>query len=140
MKSLELNWIRNEDKSLVIPEVIFQELESSAGQYMDPQPYEIYDMDGHPHDMNFGVIIINLNYTEEFESTLAHEWRHHWQLFHGFEYDGIDKYKNNDYDKYIINYFTKSKAEMDALRFEVKNSKTHPYFEELLYDYIKDLL
>jgi hypothetical protein len=143
MKSLELNWVRNVDKSLVIPEVIFHFMDDCLGQYLFPENAEVYDMDGRPHFMGFGVIVLNAEYPEFFETTIAHEWRHHWQAFHGMEYDGIEIEVNPDlpsYKKSLIQYYTQSVSEMDALQFEWKYASKKafdPRCKEILHQYLK---
>ena len=138
MKSLELNWIRNFDKSLVIPEVIFHRMDNAGAMYMPPRNNEVYDEDGKPHDMKFGVIVINPDYPCYFEPHLAHEWRHHWQHFHGWKYDGIGKQILNElkYENAVYKYFTESYCEMDALRFQKKHSYISELWEELLYRHL----
>ena len=139
MKSLELNWIRKKcDKTLVMPEVMFHELDY-GGLYIDPEDCEYYDMDGHPIHAGNGLIIVDTTYPEDVESTISHEWRHHWQLFNGFKYDGIgweDGLDGDDYDIRLKKYFTHSRAEMDALKFQYKHSFICPHWEEILFDYL----
>lgn len=138
LKSLELNWIRKQDKSLVIPEVIFFPLKSYGGQYMRPQYNEVYDDEGHPHDMKFGAIIISSLFPDNVAGTIAHEWRHHWQTFNGWKYDGIGWHSKSNYYKEIYNYFTKSKSEMDALKFEHRHVGCFEPWEKMFYKHLKD--
>jgi len=139
MKSLELNWIRKKcDKTLVMPEVMFLEIDY-AGMYIHPEECEYYDTDGHPFYAGNGLIIVDTRYPEDVESTIAHEWRHHWQLFNGFKLEASDwdvEIDDNDYNDHLIKYFTSSKFEMDALRFQYKYSFIDPSWEELLYQYL----
>jgi len=58
------------------------------------------------------------------ESIIAHEWRHHWQWWNGWDYDGIGWDVNGDYDANIKDYFLRSKSEIDALRYEEKRAST----------------
>jgi hypothetical protein len=137
MKSLELNWIRNVDKSLVIPEVVFSYDNKISGRYYDPSKDEI-EIDGSYYDLDFGLIEISV-YSSDIESTLAHEWRHHWQVCNGWNTDYIFKWPLNccyEYDKCIFKYFTENKHELDALKFEYKHSRIYDYWEELLYEYL----
>ena len=136
-KSIELNWIRRRvDKSIPIPEVVFFPLEDAAGRYYPSVlGNEIYDIDGHPHSLKYGVIVISTFWEDEIESTIAHEWRHHWQWFHGIEFE-INKFKDETlgYDKALKEYFITSKTELDALRFEHKYAGVSEYHKELLKD------
>lgn len=121
MKSIELNWIRNVDKSLFIPEVVVAD-EGVSGHYLSPLKEECY-LDGGWFDRRFGIIVISPDQAEEeVEGTLAHEWRHHWQECHGWKYDGVPLRAcgfEKSYDAAIIHFFTKSASEMDAFCFEL---------------------
>ena len=145
MKSFELNWIRKVDKSIPIPEVIFFPLSDATGMYFSPDCDNVmFDADGYSYSMDYGVIVVStLAKNEDIEGTIAHEWRHHWQQYNGFEYDEstiteYDEEKMN-YDEFAFQYFTTSKAELDALRFEYKYSNIPDQWEELLFKELKDL-
>ena len=129
MKSLELNWVRNEDKSLVIPEVIFASVENIGGYYLEPEHREHF-IGNRFVDGRFGVIVVSV-FDQPFEATLSHEWRHHWQVCHGWEYDGINWNSPADYDAGIREYFRRSRSELDALRFQVRHSRA-AYHDEWL--------
>lgn len=142
MKSLELNWIRKYDKSLIIPEVVFSSLSWVAGQYYKPDNDEIY-IDGVGYSMRFGLIEVSerQNKTDvDIASTLAHEWRHHWQIFNlptrTYNYYWPHEFDNSDYDDMIIKYFTSNELEMDALRFQKKYSSVCDEWESVLYLYL----
>ena len=113
-------------------------MDNAGGMYMNPKNNEVYDEDGKPHEMKFGVIVINPEYPENFAAHLAHEWRHHWQVYHGWKYDGIgaDVLDELEYDDAVYRYFTESYCEMDALRFQKKYSNIHDSWEELLFKYL----
>ena len=145
MKSLELNWIRSVDKSLVIPEVMFYPFgeDEKGGCYYDPEDNEIYDDKGKSYSMKYGVIVVSSDKDNEtMESIIAHEWRHHYQYYHGIKHDR-PKYDLlfEDYNKAVKQYFTTSKSELDAMRFSYKYAKQGKYqgWEEILYELIKDL-
>ena len=58
---------------------------------------------------------------DNYESTLAHEFRHHLQRVHfGIKPDVIEWDIGENYKDSIIKYFTSSVTEMDALLYEVK--------------------
>lgn len=122
--NLELNFVAKYDKTIIVPVIVFANYIGLRGQYLNPERNECYDSDGHSYDMNKGVIVVNptLANDNEIMNAIAHEWRHHWQYHRGIKYDGIS---DNTYtwDGYI-NYFKKSKAELDALLFARKYAKT----------------
>jgi len=127
MKSLELNWCRNEDKSLVIPEIEWNGCIEYGGNYTSPN-----------EEYPFGLITINSSLDDiDIPATIAHEWRHHWQLFHGWTYDGYvwESGFEKNYEENIFDYFTTSECEMDALRFEYKHGKIPDMWEEMFYPY-----
>jgi hypothetical protein len=145
MKSLELNWIRKKvDKTIPIPEVMFFPFgDGRAGSYYHPNPKnEIFDIDGKPHSMKYGVIVLNPKYINDYaEEHIAHEWRHHWQCFNGMEFEDGSYLpsKSSTYEQSLWDYFTGSKLEMDALRFQYKYAGVNDIWEETLYPLIKDL-
>lgn len=145
MKSLELNWIRKKvDKSIPIPEVVYHPLDKAGGKYYQPNNCELYDPDGKPYLMRYGVIVIDPEY-EPFQSTIAHEWRHHWQYYNGIKFDisPIDLFDNFDYDTALLKYFTESNTEQDAVRFQYKHVGFFGEYEEWeksLYPVLKDLM
>jgi hypothetical protein len=91
-----------------------------GGCYYRPWGGEVY-INNTPHDLSNGLIVVNTDATDDYIiSSLAHEFRHHLQMLHGVESDCIgwklnegDSYKNN-----IIEYFSKSITELDALLYE----------------------
>jgi hypothetical protein len=124
IKSLELNWIRNEDKSLVLPTVVFAPLSSYSGYYVSPRAGE-REIEGGFYDLHFGLIVVSTLNPENVAATLAHEWRHHWQACNGWVYDGIGWHSQSpaNYDRAIKEYFTRSRCEFDALRFEWRKAR-----------------
>lgn len=141
MKSFELNWVRLRcDKSIPMPEVVYHPLDNASGQYYHPENNELYDVDGRPYSMRYGVIVINPE-CELIHTTIAHEWRHHWQYYHGIEPEiSISKVDNENYDESLLKYFTDSRTEWDAIRFEYKYAGTFPKWERPLYSILKDLM
>ena len=145
MKSLELNWIRRKcDKSIPMPEVVYYPLSHASGKYYHPEDRnELYDADGMPHSMKYGVIVINSN-SIMMNTTIAHEWRHHWQYYNGIEFEIGNppdaNLKKEEYEKGLKKYFTDSKTEWDAIRFEYKYAGTYPEWEKPLYHILKDLM
>jgi len=144
MKSLELNWIRKKvDKSIPMPEVVYHSLDKAGGKYYPPDKnHELYDPDGKPYHMRYGVIVINPEY-EPFQSTIAHEWRHHWQHYHGIEFKISPRVDDENYNETLLNYFTGSKTEWDAVRFQYEHVGflgEYKEWEKLLYPVLKDLM
>jgi hypothetical protein len=74
-----------------------------------------------------GEIAINPDYPDHIKSALAHEFRHHWQVFnYGTTPRGVcwNKLSNKfDYETAIFHYFSKIGEEMDALICEYKHAK-----------------
>ena len=84
-----------------------------------------------------GVIFVSAEEPENIESILAHEWRHHWQLYHGnlpnkfsFNMSRFDDWET--YDVAIRDYFRSQPHEMDALMFQRRVAKLTPFTDETL--------
>ena len=139
-KSFELNWVRLKcDKSIPMPEVVFYSLDDCAGKYYHPENHELYDVDGKPYHMRYGVIVVDPD-TPLIHTTIAHEWRHHWQYYHGIEFEISSIVDNESYNESLLQYVTGSKTELDAIRFEYKYAGTYPEWEKPLYSVLKDLM
>jgi hypothetical protein len=143
LKSLELNWIRNVDKSLVMPEVVFSSIDWCGGFYHEPKAGEEVFIDGNYYPLDYGLIEVSESNNpdiQELASTIAHEWRHHWQICHGYKtiYSFIwpRQFEVDDYDGLLVNYFTKNHHEMDALLFQRKYASIHDEWEKLLYNHL----
>jgi hypothetical protein len=125
VRSLETNWLSHFDKSLVRPEVIYMHSpevrgEPVGGYYVQPADCE-YFIDGQFYDARFGIIVAATKEGDEFcRSTVAHEWRHHWQLHNGIPFDHHEWKLVGSYDDCIRRYFRESQSELDALLFEHK--------------------
>ena len=126
MRSLETNWLSHFDKSLVRPEVVFChdpqaiEGESCGGFYSHPGRYELL-IDGSCYDGRFGIIVVATRFGCTFaRATIAHEWRHHWQIHNGIKFDNHEWHLPNSgsWEQVIKKYFRESASEMDALLFE----------------------
>lgn len=142
MKSLELNWIRKKvDRTIPMPEVMYFPFTDAGGRYYRPQKGWMFDGDMRPHSMKYGVIVVSPLCSDNVEATIAHEWRHHWQYFHGVKFDAtpVNIFQTMAYEKALVKYFKSSRMEMDALRFQYKHSTIHEAWEELLFNFIKDL-
>ena len=87
------------------------------GCYYHPRyGVEIYDMDGKPYSMKYGVIAINSK-DQDVEETIANEWRHHMQYFNGINFNNFpssfDSFNKLPYGKAIWKYFSESEIELD---------------------------
>jgi hypothetical protein len=114
-RSLEINWLKRFDRSLVVPEVAFSDLTDCGGYYVRPGKYE-WPLDGKFIDCRFGLIVVGFGWSAE--STIAHEWRHHWQVHNGWTLDHQRFDHTVKWEDAIRKYFRESRSEMDALRFE----------------------
>lgn len=121
MRSLELNWVRNEDKSLVLPELVFAPIGKEGGIYYVPTAGELI-VEGRFVDNSHGTIVVNSEQPERHASVLAHEWRHHWQIHRGWSLDPITWDRARTYDDMAADYFLKSRCEFDALRFSLRKA------------------
>lgn len=125
-RSLEVNWLRRHDRTLVVPEVIFVAKpvlpcgKGCSGYYLEPGKYEV-QIDGRHYDGCFGIIVAQTDLDpRNTVATLAHEWRHHWQRHNGLEFDHKPFSVDLPWEQAIRDYFRQSKSELDALRFEVE--------------------
>jgi hypothetical protein len=128
-KWIELNWLRKGHKEIDLPEVIYisPKIGYSAAYYR-PVKEEIF-IEGRYYNREKGIIVLVDNRREEdkgFASSIAHEWRHHWQFHKGFllplsakrPYDPEKAAEN--YKREIIQFFKQNSDEMDALLFSVR--------------------
>jgi hypothetical protein len=120
----ELHWITRHYRGIILPKVIFDD-DENYGCYYSPQPNVYYDIDGKDHDISKGLIVVSTKYfhlKKHVESTLAHEWRHHWQKMNGWELYAPEMSERNweNYDLVTTNYHQNSRCETDAYLFETK--------------------
>lgn len=114
--SLELNWLPNSFlKGLPTPNIALVSDSGYSGAYYQHQDYAWDDMDLRSKPL----IIIDICITDA-ASTIAHEMRHHWQYHNGIEFDNVAWNRDINYYDALIEYYTKSYTEFDALRFERK--------------------
>lgn len=112
--SLALRWCANLDKTIPMPKIIYADtVRGYSGCFVHPMKAEIL-FEGVHVDARRGVIIVSPE-TEHEANTLAHEFRHLWQYWRGWANDCIPWPNFPDYKTNIIQYFTLSKIEMDAL-------------------------
>lgn len=134
--SLELNWLPNSvKKGLPIPPLAVTDEEEYSGLFYHPKEGEyLYGV-----SLDKGLIVVS-SYCALFESTIAHEYRHFWQLYNGKLGPGNDHWmelfqSEDTYKEAIIGYFTTQADEMDALCFERKlapNDHTEQWWEWII--------
>jgi hypothetical protein len=147
--NLGFNWIRKFDKSLSLPEIIFEKEEiieevvgPCSGCYIPPDESEVLVGDKY-YLNNRGLILISLYKNSDFSDesgildTVIHEWRHHWQKFNWKkenDYFSYDYLKNclGDYDETVKWFYRLNKHESDALLFARKYQKS--FLSELHYE------
>lgn len=122
LPSLELRWLMRRHKDLTVPRVYIGPLEGYAGFYIAPEETEEEFPDGTTIDCRRGIIASAPQPAGmRLESTLAHEFRHHWQQFNLREpYDWPKLTPGADHKQEMVEYFTTSRMEEDALLFECK--------------------
>lgn len=121
--SLELNWLARHEKQLPLPRVLFAPLPLCSGIYFWPWPRAQFEF-GLEIPPSNGTIVVSTLYPEmPVPSTLAHEFRHHWQCWNGMLPKKNKGWKEpTDYAEAIALYFTTQLHEWDALRFEIKHA------------------
>lgn len=148
LPSLELNWLRNLDKTLLLPQVVFVpntspvvngEVTVCSGCYFRPFNWEVQINDSF-HDGSRGLILIATNDPELIPASLAHEWRHHWQQHNGLMPTEQMHWTQEDcepenYDAAIRRYFRAQPHELDALRYERSKYPTwdNEYMSDLVF-------
>ena len=138
MRSIELGWIARRAKDLPLPNIVFtSKLPDCGGCYYKPQHGGVY-VDLVRYDLSHGLIVIADDGDDHTGSTIAHEWRHHWQLFNLGDCKAIGwgsvLASSVNYEAAIKRYYRGSSTEMDALLFQHKYSpsKTTDYWFGLL--------
>jgi hypothetical protein len=119
----ELNWIAKKEKGVMLPLIIFESIDA-GGYYYNPEKNEIM-LNEKYYPLDKGLIVIDISSPEEILNTIAHEWRHHIQFMNGIEMEAMEwDNDKEDYKQNIIDYFTQSRTEMDALLFSNKHAPT----------------
>lgn len=114
------------DKEYGFPPVVLLEDprvngERIGGAYFRPSDTEI-EFGGLRYRGQRGLIIVRDD--DESHTTIAHEWRHHWQWCNGWEYDGLGWPPTRSYENDIRRYFRGSRSELDALVYEFTWTKS----------------
>jgi hypothetical protein len=135
----ELHWLWKSNKDLSMPIVVEKHALNVSGYYRHPQPEErIYDDLDFVVPKNTGVIVVDFDDLDNAKSALAHEFRHHWQMYNhinlcstGWAY--VYNLTNN-YEESIRRFFYSCDFEMDAYKYtcEVASSELTDYWAGLL--------
>lgn len=120
---LELDWIRRKiDKDLVLPVIAYSDSTDYGGAYWSPEPCELL-IGGVYYPCDHGIIEVSTLDPDNSGSVIAHEWRHHWQVYHGWTLRGPmweSVQSGRPYEDAIAHYFTHSAKEADALKFQLR--------------------
>ena len=134
--SLELRWL-NYPKDISIPDIIIvgKDEYEYGGCYYEPEKTEVWVTET-PYPLDRGVLIVR---EDCYEGTLCHEFRHHIQRTHmGIQPDVVEFKFDLRYKDAVIEYFTQSMTERDALMYELKhypNEHTLEWYEWLVKHY-----
>jgi len=116
--SLELNWLPNSiKKGLILPQIFFVQNSGVGGGY-----YRVKNFDNDWGNLTKRpIIVIDIHSeTNDLDSTIAHEFRHHWQLYTYGNWISPRWKIENSYKKSIIKFYSSCPYERDALQFETK--------------------
>lgn len=132
LPSLETRWLQRSEKWLPQPAVFrVSDCGTGAGFYLHPWPegeYEVVAGSGVYAHLPHGALVIGaaswggaVTQDESMQrSTLAHEWRHHWQRWSGWRFDSQPPaWEWAEWESSIALYYLRSRVEADALRFEL---------------------
>jgi hypothetical protein len=132
MRSIDLHWLSKRDKWLILPELRIEHAGDVHRNYCYYYPPGVWTMpSGLEFDTQNGLIFINADYPAKIESTMAHEWRHHYQHHSGMK--SIHTYNPELLDWSYENYKDSAKKyfsmlhERDALLFQCKMVEDEGY-------------
>ena len=119
---LELNWLARADKDILLPPVVFADTAGCSGFCQYPRKGERLIGDRF-YPLDRGLIVVGLD-SADVANTLAHEWRHLWQVYNKGEWDpkSWDAVGKRSYKTKIVEFFKQSGDEMDALLFSLKKA------------------
>lgn len=124
---------RNLDKTLPdVPILYMPEYMDLGGWYHTPEPGHIVVHEDREYDASKGIIIICGGAIGYEEAVLAHEWRHHWQAYHGllpeWDWPWIDK---GNWLESRLHYY-QAWHELDAFMFEMKFAQDLDEYQQVL--------
>ena len=117
LSSIDLNWLSRHNRALPIPKLVVDDFASDdSGHYIPPDDAWIVFSDITVDCRNGVIVISGLDFLP---STIAHEWRHHWQWYRGWNiFDGQQQVTQDTTYKQQIKRYFRIPCENDALRFE----------------------
>lgn len=134
----ELNWIRRKAKDLPVPAIVLCHVTDDypgAAACCWAAENDEYCIGGEWIDFRKGAILIDPRHLTNrftFEATLAHEWRHHWQNYNiAGRYIFPVQTPGLSHKASMVEYFTTSPHEFDALTFESKYAPDEVNLERL---------
>jgi len=124
---LELNWLARHDKYILLPPVVFANLDY-GGFFRHPCKEETLVGESY-YPLDRGLIAVGIQSdpdVKDIASCLAHEWRHCWQYYQMPQDKCVewDSKSLLSYRQKIVTFFRSSRAEYDALQFELKVAPT----------------
>ncbi len=125
LPALEMRWLARHDKQMPTPTVIYVEgLVGAMGYYCPPWPWT-QTVSGIEVPPSCGTILVDVRAgDEQAAATLAHEFRHHWQQWNGWRYDGVPWTPVASLPAWIAAtqaFYRGSRCELDALRFQARH-------------------
>ena len=120
---LELHWLAKADKYILMPPVIFADI-AYGGYFRFPDKKEVLVGDKY-YPVDRGLIVISETHSEQFKSSIAHEWRHLWQYYQRGEPKSTSQWNlksSSSYRKQIVDFFISDPSEYDALLFQLKKA------------------
>jgi hypothetical protein len=124
LANLETRWLHAE-KWLPAPTIVIvsRKFANNAEAAWQPPQAEVF-LEGRYYEARNGLIVLADNACD---GALAHEFRHHWQYWHGWKYDGNGAGMNLvlPYKQAIVEFFHGSRSEVDALLYEVQKAPRH---------------
>lgn len=128
--SMEISWVPNNiTKGLPTPNIIFVSGADYGGCYVPIGDHYLDFLD--PTRPN---ILVDIDLSSDVSSVIAHEYRHHWQLYTWGWGDilwepNVDLYYEN-YESFIVEYY-QDPYEFDALLYEY----THTPNDDNIYNH-----
>lgn len=126
MRTIDLYPFTRTEKALPIPHLIFCNTELYSGAYFSPLdcPFYIKEAKCVIHAMEAAIVISSAFGSREIGNAIAHEWRHHWQFYHGRLPQKLARFDNGmPYREAIATYYQQP-HEKDALLYSITAEPT----------------
>lgn len=129
----DLHWICGQDKGIPVPNLVYYD-NGFGGEYISPRDECVINDEW--IDAKNGVIVVNPTVHPKYhEGIIAHEWRHHWQKFNGWKYDGVyTVFDPSNYNVTTRKCIMESKSEFDAVKFQWYHSVLYDEWYEIFHD------